>query len=86
MIAINNQNFESAASRCTSPLQFNNYIKELVEIYISEKKLNASLPAQIFNAENQRQANALTRHLKFTQEHIRRLETLFESINQPLPQ
>ena len=60
----------------------NKYINELLSIYYSEKKLNETLPSLIFNAKNLKIVDGLTTHLKFTQEHISRLETFFKSINQ----
>lgn len=62
----------------------NVFIDELVDIYNSEKKLNESLPLMIKNAKTPEIVTALTTHLKFTQEHLLRLETLFKSINQPI--
>ena len=60
----------------------NKFINELLSIYYSEKKLNETLPTMIFKAKNSKIVDGLTTHLKFTQEHILRLETFFKSINQ----
>jgi ferritin-like metal-binding protein YciE len=62
----------------------NVFVEELMSIYKSEKKLNSKLPTMILNAKTLKIAIGLTEHLKFTQEHLLRLETLFKSINQPL--
>ena len=62
----------------------NVFLEELVQIYQSEKKLNQTLPIMIKNAASQEIVKALTTHLKFTQEHLLRLEELFASINDPL--
>ena len=75
---ISNTNKDISSDNC------NVFVKELIEIYNSEKKLNLSLPIMILNAESPEVAKALTIHLKFTQEHLLRLEEFFSSINQPL--
>jgi ferritin-like metal-binding protein YciE len=62
----------------------NVYLEELVKIYQSEKKLNQKLPLMIKKAPTQEIVKSLTTHLKFTQEHLLRLEALFNSINDPL--
>ena len=62
----------------------NVFVQELIAIYQSEKKLNTKLPIMILKAKTPKIANGLTKHLKFTQEHLLRLEALFESINQPI--
>lgn len=62
----------------------NVFVDELMSIYNSEKKLKLSLPKMILNAKSPEIVKALTIHLKFTQEHLLRLEELFTSINQPL--
>ncbi len=62
----------------------NFFINELRAIYNSEKILNLNLPKMILNAKSPEIVKSLTVHLKFTQEHLLRLETLFKSINQPI--
>lgn len=62
----------------------NVFIDELMSIYDTEKKLNNSLPTMILNAKTPKIANGLTKHLKFTQEHLKRLESLFTSLNEPI--
>jgi ferritin-like metal-binding protein YciE len=62
----------------------NIFVEELMTIYKSEKSLNSKLPTMILNAKSHKIANGLIKHLKFTQEHIYRLETFFKSINQPI--
>lgn len=64
--------------------EHNVFVDELMSIYNSEKKLNATLPTMILNAKTPKIANGLIKYLKFTQEHLLRLETLFKSINQPI--
>ena len=65
-------------------LECNIFINELMTIYNSEKKLNLKLPKMILKAKSTEVAEALINHLKFTQEHLTRLETFFKSINQPI--
>ncbi|WP_309609950.1 DUF892 family protein [Flavobacterium sp.] len=62
----------------------NAFLDELIDIYNSEKNLNVTLPEMIKNAHDTETEKALTTHLKFTQEHIKRLEDFFVSINQPV--
>ncbi len=62
----------------------NNFIDELMSIYNAEKKLNNSLPTMILNARTPKIASGLTKYLKFTQEHLKRLESLFTSLKQPI--
>ncbi len=68
----------------TSNENRNVFVDELMIIYNSEKKLNITLPKMIFNAKSPEIVKSLTLHLKFTQEHLLRLETFFKSINQPI--
>ena len=65
-------------------LHCNIFLNELRSIYQSEKRLNETLPMMILNAKTQKIASGFTKHLKFTQDHLLRLETLFLSINEPL--
>ena len=62
----------------------NTFLNELRTIYQSEKRLNETLPVMILNAQTPKIVSGLTKHLKFTQEHLLRLETLFTSINEPI--
>lgn len=62
----------------------NIFVNELLSIYDSEKKLNATLPTMILNAKSPKIASGLIKHLRFTQEHLLRLENFFKSINQPI--
>lgn len=62
----------------------NVFIDELMTIYSLEKRLNLTLPKMILNAKTPEIVKSLTIHLKFTQEHLLRLETFFKSINQPI--
>ena len=60
----------------------NIFLEELKAIYKSEKKLNQTLPKMIVEAKTPEIAEGLTTHLKFTQEHLSRLETFFKSIKE----
>ena len=62
----------------------NLFIEELTAIYESEKKLNLKLPQMIVDAKTPEIAEGLTVHLKFTQEHLLRLETFFASVKQSI--
>ena len=80
---LNNHIFQSLSSD-SSDENCNVFINELMTIYNSEKELNETLPTMIKNAKTSEIVTALTKHLRFTQEHLLRLETFFKSINQPI--
>ncbi|WP_394758502.1 DUF892 family protein [Flavobacterium sp.] len=80
---LNNHIFKSLDND-SSDEHCNIFINELMTIYNSEKELNETLPTMIKNAKTSEIVTALTKHLRFTQEHLLRLETFFKSINQPL--
>jgi ferritin-like metal-binding protein YciE len=82
-MTINNPIFSKTNSAVSSD-NCNVFVDELMSIYNSEKRLNLSLPKMILSAKSPEIVKALTIHLKFTQEHLLRLEDLFTSINQPL--
>jgi ferritin-like metal-binding protein YciE len=79
------QNTEKSNINIKPEIKCNVFLDELLTIYKLEKNLNETLPVMIMNAKSPKIANGLTKHLKFTQEHLHRLEVLFESINQPIP-
>lgn len=54
------------------------YIDCLKDIYWAEKALTKALPKMAKNATNQNLVNALEEHLTTTEEHIARLERVFE--------
>lgn len=62
----------------------NAFIDELVTIYESEQRLNLTLPQMILDAKTPEIAAGLTVHLKFTQDHLLRLETFFTSIKKSI--
>ena len=79
------QNIELSKTTIEPKLKCNIFLDELLSVYKLEKKLNENLPTMILEAENPRIANGFTKHLKFTQAHLKRLEILFKSLGQPLP-
>jgi ferritin-like metal-binding protein YciE len=79
-----NNHILSEINTYDSKTDCNVFVQELMNIYRAEKKLNLTLPKMILNAKSHETIKSLTMHLKFTQEHLHRLETLFKSINQPL--
>ncbi len=62
--------------------QNNPYFAELKAIYLSERALSASLPQKIKNAPTDELALALTNHLQFTIQHLKRLEDIFINIGE----
>ncbi|MFV8271374.1 DUF892 family protein [Flavobacterium sp. GT2N3] len=60
----------------------NVFVEELKEIYYSEKALMLSIPVMIKNASTDELVNALEIHLKFTLDHLKRLEDFFYSIDE----
>ena len=60
----------------------NIFVEELKEIYFTEKALLISIPVLIKHAASDELADALKVHLRFTIEHIKRLEDFFNSIGE----
>lgn len=60
----------------------NIFMDELKEIYFSEKALLISIPLLIKTSATEELADALTVHLQFTINHIKRLEEFFNSIGE----
>lgn len=60
----------------------NIFVEELKEIYLTEKALLLSIPIMIEHAATEELVKALKVHLKFTIDHIKRLEDFFESIGE----
>jgi ferritin-like metal-binding protein YciE len=55
---------------------------ELKDIYWAEKALTKGIPKMIKNASSEELIEALTSHLKETEQHVKRLEKVFESFGQ----
>lgn len=58
------------------------FLEELKDLYHAEKQLVKALPKLAKSATCQTLATAFTEHLAETNEHVRRLEDVFKSINQ----
>ena len=56
------------------------YIDELKDLYSAEKQLVKALPKMAKNATNPDLKKAFTDHLEQTEEHVSRLEQIFESL------
>ena len=56
------------------------YIDELKDLYSAEKQLVKALPKMAKNATNPELQKAFTDHLEQTEEHVSRLEQIFESL------
>ena len=56
------------------------YIDELKDLYSAEKQLVKALPKMAKNATNPDLKKAFTDHLEQTEEHVSRLERIFESL------
>src|SRR5687768_4859967 len=54
---------------------------ELKDIYWAEKALTKAIPKMIKKATSEELIDALTAHLEETEEHVKRVEMVFESIN-----
>lgn len=60
----------------------NIFMEELKEIYLTEKSLLLSIPIMIEHSATDELSSALKVHLKFTIDHVKRLEDFFKSIGQ----
>lgn len=58
------------------------YLKELRDLYDAENQITDALPKLIDAAHNSELKNALQEHLNVTQAQIRRLEQIFQSLNE----
>ena len=72
----------NTTSPATSEGCRNIFVEELKEIYFTEKALLISIPVLIKNAASDELADALKVHLRFTIDHIKRLEDFFNSIGE----
>jgi len=59
------------------------FVEELKDIYDAEKQLLKALPKMAKAAEHQELKEAFETHRDETEEHVRRLEQVFKSIDQP---
>jgi len=58
------------------------YLKELRDLYDAEKQITDALPKLIDAANNPELKNALREHLNVTQTQIKRLEQIFQTLNE----
>jgi len=58
------------------------YVDELKDLYSAEKQLLRALPKMARNASNDELKAAFTDHLNQTEEHVRRLERVFELLEE----
>jgi ferritin-like metal-binding protein YciE len=58
------------------------FIDELKDIYDAETRITKSLPKMIQATDSEELSAALDEHLNLTQEHIQRLERVFEMVDQ----
>lgn len=59
------------------------FIEELKDLYDAEKQLLKALPKMANAAEHEELKEAFESHLQETEEHVRRLEQVFKTMNQP---
>lgn len=71
------QEFKSKKSPCQIA-----FVDELKDIYFSEKALLDSIPMMIKQATSEDQIDSLVIHYNFTKSHLKRLECVFESIDE----
>jgi len=71
----------SGSNGIDSSLLFKLFTDELKDIYWAEKALITAIPKMIKNATSDELIEALTAHLAETEEHVTRVEQVFESIN-----
>jgi ferritin-like metal-binding protein YciE len=59
------------------------YVEELKDLYSAETQLLKALPQMAEGATNDELRGAFTEHLEVTKEQVRRLETIFDELEQP---
>jgi ferritin-like metal-binding protein YciE len=60
------------------------FLNELKDVYNAEKQLVASLPRMAKAAQSPKLQQAITKHLRETEGHVKRLEQIFQSLGEPL--
>ena len=58
------------------------FLDELADVYSAEQQLTKALPKMAKNAESDELREAFEQHLEQTQEHVSRLEQVFETLNE----
>lgn len=74
-------NATSSSNGIHSSQLFKLFEDELKDIYWAEKALTKAIPKMIKKATSDELIEALTAHLAETEEHVKRVEQVFESIN-----
>ncbi len=58
------------------------YVEELQDLYSAEKQILKALPKMADKAKHQELKSAFQDHLRQTEEHVTRLETIFDELDQ----
>ncbi len=60
------------------------FLNELKDVYNAEKQLVAALPRMAKAAQSPKLQQAITKHLRETEVHVKRLEQILQSLGEPL--
>ena len=60
------------------------FLNELKDVYNAEKQLVAALPRMAKAAQSPKLQQAITKHLRETEGHVKRLEQILRSLGEPL--
>ena len=60
------------------------FLNELKDVYNAEKQLVAALPGMAKAAQSPKLQQAITKHLRETEGHVKRLEQILKSLGEPL--
>ena len=60
------------------------FLNELKDVYNAEKQLVAALPRMAKAAQSPKLQQAITKHLRETEDHVKRLEQILQSLGEPL--
>src|SRR6185295_6415899 len=60
------------------------FLNELKDVYNAEKQLVAALPRMAKAAQSPKLQQAITKHLRETEDHAKRLEQILQSLGAPL--
>jgi ferritin-like metal-binding protein YciE len=60
------------------------FLNELKDVYNAEKQLVAALPRMAKAAQSPKLQQAITKHLRETESHVKRLEQILQSLGEPL--
>ena len=60
------------------------FIDHIRDLYDAEKQLTKALPKLVKAADSKELANAISEHLEQTQNHVSRLEKVFETVDAPV--